>query len=88
MIIDNYNGIDDLKNKMIKTPLDPDKTFFDDPLRIMRAFRFASKLNFAIDHTTLSSISVTVKDLKKMMLYHRKESQMNFFLYFNHRNPL
>ena len=57
-VIDNYNGIEDLNNKIIRTPLEPDKTFFDDPLRIMRAFRFASKLNFAIDHITLSSISV------------------------------
>ncbi len=57
-VIDNYTGIEDLTNKIIRTPLEPDKTFFDDPLRIMRAFRFASKLNFAIDHVTLSSISV------------------------------
>jgi len=64
-IIDNYSGIDDLKSKMIRTPLEPDKTFFDDPLRIMRAFRFASKLNFAIDHVTLSSISVNCQRLKE-----------------------
>jgi putative nucleotidyltransferase with HDIG domain len=64
-VIDKYNGIDDLKNKMIKTPLEPDKTFYDDPLRIMRAFRFASKLGFAIDHMTLSSISVNCGRLQE-----------------------
>jgi len=64
-VIDKYNGIDDLKNKMIKTPLEPDKTFYDDPLRIMRAFRFASKLSFAIDHDTLSSISVNSRRLQE-----------------------
>lgn len=64
-VIDNYNGLDDLGHKMIRTPLEPDKTFYDDPLRIMRAFRFASKLNFAIDHVTLSSISVNCQRLKE-----------------------
>lgn len=64
-VIDNYNGLDDLSHKMIRTPLEPDKTFYDDPLRIMRAFRFASKLNFAIDHVTLSSISVNCQRLKE-----------------------
>jgi len=64
-VIDRYNGLDDLKNKMIKTPLEPDKTFYDDPLRIMRAFRFASKLGFAIDHMTLSSISVNCQRLQE-----------------------
>ncbi|MFZ4592147.1 MAG: CCA tRNA nucleotidyltransferase [Ignavibacteria bacterium] len=62
-VIDNYTGLEDLKHKMIRTPLEPDKTFYDDPLRIMRAFRFASKLHFAIDHDTLSSISVNCQRL-------------------------
>jgi poly(A) polymerase len=64
-VIDNYNGLDDLKNKILRTPLEPDKTFYDDPLRIMRAFRFASKLHFAIDHITLSSISVNCQRLQE-----------------------
>jgi len=53
--IDTYNGYDDINNKIVKTPLDPFKTFDDDPLRIMRAFRFASQLNFNVDESIMSA---------------------------------
>ena len=55
-IIDPFNGMDDLEKGIIKTPLDPDTTFSDDPLRMMRAVRFASQLDFRIDPRCLESL--------------------------------
>ncbi|HSO89452.1 MAG TPA: HD domain-containing protein [Draconibacterium sp.] len=56
-LVDPFNGIDDLKNKILRTPLNPDITFSDDPLRIMRAIRFSTQLGFEIQADTLQSIS-------------------------------
>jgi tRNA nucleotidyltransferase/poly(A) polymerase len=56
-IIDPFDGLVDLENSLIKTPLEPDTTFSDDPLRMMRAIRFATQLDFKIDHACLESIS-------------------------------
>jgi poly(A) polymerase len=63
-LLDPFNGIEDLKNKIIKTPLDPDITYSDDPLRMMRAVRFASQLNFEIEKESLSAISKNSKRLQ------------------------
>jgi len=63
-VVDPFSGMDDLKEKILKTPLDPDTTFSDDPLRMMRAIRFATVLNFSIDPACLNSIHKNRERLK------------------------
>ncbi|MBK8044089.1 MAG: HD domain-containing protein [Haliscomenobacter sp.] len=56
-IIDPFGGLNDLENKILRTPLEPGKTFSDDPLRMLRAIRFATQLDFTIEPQTLKAIS-------------------------------
>lgn len=63
-LIDIYNGIKDLSDKIIRTPLDPYVTLNDDPLRIMRAIRFASQLDFKVDEKVIDAITILSERLK------------------------
>ncbi len=57
MLLDSFNGVSDIEQKIIRTPLEPNITYSDDPLRMMRAIRFSSQLNFTIEEESLNSIS-------------------------------
>ena len=63
-LLDPFNGIEDLQNKVIRTPLDPNITYSDDPLRMMRAIRFATQLNFKIEEESLKAIGENSHRLK------------------------
>jgi len=75
-LLDPFEGIKDLENKLIRTPLDPEITFSDDPLRMMRAIRFASQLNFNIDQTALHAIK-TQKQRISIVSKERITDEMN-----------
>lgn len=60
-LIDPFDGVSDLKSKCIRTPLDPDITYSDDPLRMMRAIRFAAQLNFTIEEKSFEAINRNAK---------------------------
>ena len=75
-IIDPFGGLDDLDNRIIKTPLDPDITFSDDPLRMLRAIRFASQLNFTIEEETFKALERN-KDRLEIISTERITSELN-----------
>lgn len=64
ILIDPFDGRTDLENKIIRTPLDPGQTFSDDPLRMLRAIRFASQLGFTIEETTWKGICLHVERIR------------------------
>ncbi|MDY4042894.1 MAG: HD domain-containing protein [Marinifilaceae bacterium] len=64
LLVDPFNGLQDLNDGILRTPLDPVVTFSDDPLRMMRAVRFASQLNFTIDAITFEGIVANKERLK------------------------
>lgn len=63
-LVDNFGGVDDLERRIIRTPLDPDITFSDDPLRMMRAVRFATQLQFDIAPETFEAIKRNAQRIK------------------------
>ena len=60
-LLDPFNGLNDLERKIIRTPLEPNLTFSDDPLRMMRAIRFATQLNFTIEEESIQAIKDNTK---------------------------
>jgi poly(A) polymerase len=92
-LIDPFNGLKDLHDKIIRTPLDPDITYSDDPLRMMRGIRFASQLGFIIEKDSLNAINRNKKrieivskeritdELNKIILC--KKPSLGFKLLFN-----
>lgn len=78
-LIDPFNGIRDLEDKIIRTPLNPDITYSDDPLRMLRAIRFATQLNFTIEEKSLQAIADN-KDRIKIISGERIVDELNKIL--------
>jgi putative nucleotidyltransferase with HDIG domain len=79
MLVDPFQGVKDLKTKLIRTPLDPAITYSDDPLRMLRAIRFASQLNFVIEPRSLQAITEN-KDRIKIISNERIVDELNKIL--------
>ena len=78
-LIDPFNGLEDLENKIIKTPLNPEITYSDDPLRMLRGIRFATQLNFIIEEKSLQAIAEN-KDRIKIISGERIVDELNKIL--------
>jgi poly(A) polymerase len=75
-LLDPFDGLTDIENRIIRTPLAPNETFSDDPLRMMRAIRFATQLNFKIDVQAIEAI-VETKDRIQIISKERITDEMN-----------
>ncbi|MDT0688481.1 HD domain-containing protein [Salegentibacter sp. F188] len=78
-LLDPFNGLEDLKSQIIRTPLDPDVTYSDDPLRMLRAIRFAAQLGFRIEKESLKAIREN-KDRIKIISRERIVDELNKIL--------
>ncbi|TCK66740.1 putative nucleotidyltransferase with HDIG domain [Winogradskyella wandonensis] len=78
-LLDPFNGVEDLEKGIIRTPLNPDITYSDDPLRMMRAIRFSTQLNFKIEEASLKAISKN-KDRIKIITKERIVTELNKIL--------
>ena len=78
-LLDKFNGIKDLENKIIKTPLEPKQTFSDDPLRMLRAARFSSQLNFQIDINSFNGL-ISERERIKIISPERIAEEININL--------
>ncbi len=75
-LLDPFDGLKDMESKIMRTPLDPDITYSDDPLRMMRAIRFATQLNYSIEARSLESIAKN-KDRIKIISKERITDELN-----------
>ena len=78
-LVDPFGGLEDLKQGIIRTPLDPDITFSDDPLRMMRCIRFATQLNFYIEEETFNALERN-RERIKIISYERIKDELNKIL--------
>lgn len=78
-LVDPFNGVQDIEQKIIRTPLAPEKTFSDDPLRMMRGIRFATQLDFVIEEKTLEAITAN-KNRIKIITKERIADELNKIL--------
>lgn len=85
--IDLFNGLDDIKNKIIRTPIEPDKTFYDDPLRILRAIRFATRLNFSIEEKTFQGIIENKNRLTEDKVVSKERISNEFLMMLEAKKP-